>query len=105
MQIPEGVLPFELRMRVQSFLRTPTAEIIHAAIEPWQDCKAHAMLNCILETGDPEVLARLEEWMDRTFTFQGVMLTGRRLNVWTRDVVEDEPEVETDTLIAVNLGS
>ena len=105
MQIPEHLLPEELRVRVQTFLRTPTAEILHPAIKAWEDVKADAMIDCMNETDDQEQLTRIHEFLDRSFTFQGMMLVKTRLQVWTNDVVEDEEEVETDNFIALHIGS
>ena len=105
MQIPEHLLPEELRVRVQTFLRTPTAELLRPAIEAWEDVKADAMIDCMNETDDQEQLTRIHEFLDRSFTFQGMMLVKTRLQVWTNDVVEDEEEVETDNFIALHIGS
>jgi hypothetical protein len=35
MQLPDDVLPFEIRSKIQSYIRTPTAEIIHEASQPF----------------------------------------------------------------------
>ena len=50
MQLPERILPEELRIKVQTFLRTPTAELMQKYIQPWEDCKADAMKDCLNET-------------------------------------------------------
>ena len=105
MQMPEDLLPEELRIRVQTFLRTPTAEIVQEVIKPWTDCKAEAMIDCVSETGDQKQLTRIREFLERSFTFQGYILVGTRLQTWTSDVVEDEEEVETNNFIALHIGS
>ena len=74
MQIPEDLLPEELRVRVQTFLRTPTAEILRPAIKVWEDVKADAMIDCMNETDDQEQLTRIHEFLDKSFTVQGMML-------------------------------
>ena len=105
MQLPEYILPEELRNRVQTYLRTPTAELMQKYTKPWEDCKAEALIDCMSETGDQEQLTRVHEFLERSFSFQGYMLVGRRLHTWVRDVDEDEEEVETDRFISLNLGS
>ena len=52
MQLPEYILPEELRNRVQTYLRTPTAELMQKYIKPWEDSKAEALIECMSETGD-----------------------------------------------------
>ena len=104
MQLPENLLPEELRIKVQTYLRTPTAEIMQEVIKPWEDCKADSLIDCMTETEDPETLTRIHEFLERSFTFQGYMLVGTRLQTWTADVVEDEEEVETDRFISLHLG-
>ena len=103
MQLPERILPEELRIKVQTFLRTPTAELMQKYIQPWEDCKVDAMINCLIETEDQETLTRIHEFLERSFTFQGYILAGTRLQTWTSDVVEDEEEVETDRFISMHL--
>ena len=105
MQLPEDILPEELRNRVQTYLRKPTAELMQKYIKPWEDCKAEALKDCMSETEDQEQLVRVYEFLERSFSFQGNMLVGSRLHKWVRDVDEDEKEVETDRFISVNLGS
>ena len=39
MQLPETLLPSELRWKVQSFLRTPTAELMGREIKRWEEVK------------------------------------------------------------------
>ena len=41
------------------------------------------------ETGDQEQLARVHEFLERSFSFQGYMLVGTRLMICARDVDED----------------
>ena len=105
MQIPEHLLPEKLRVRVQGYLRTPTAEIMNEAIKPWTDHKAEAILDCMSHTGDQEQLTRVHEFIENSFSFQGYVLIQSRLLTWTHDVVEDEEEVETDNFISLNVGS
>jgi hypothetical protein len=104
MQLPEHILPEELRIKVQTFLRTPTAELMQKYIQPWEDCKANAMIDCLNETDDQEQLTKIHEFLEKSFSFQGYMLVGTRLRTWTADVVEDEEEVETDRFISLHLN-
>ena len=104
MQIPEHLLPEELRIRVQSYLRTPTAEIMREVIKPWEDCKADSLIDCMTETDDQETLTRIHEFLERSFTFQGYMLVRTRLQIWTADVDEDEEGVESDRFMSLHLG-
>ena len=105
MQLPEHLLPEELRIRVQGYLRTPTAEIINERIQPWAEMKDTAMIDCVIETDDQEQLKKIEEFLDRSFTFPGYMLTARRFKIWTCDAVEDEEEEETDNYLTLNIDS
>jgi hypothetical protein len=103
MQMPEHLLPEELRIRVQSYLRTPTAELMREVIKPWEDCKAEAILDCVSHTGDQEQLTSVHQFIENSFSFQGYILIQSRLLTWTHDVVEDEEEVETDNLISLHI--
>ena len=49
MQLPAGLLPDALMWRVQTFLRTPTAGIIHEATLPWLFIKMQAVGNFVDE--------------------------------------------------------
>ena len=89
---------------MQTFLRTPTAELMQKYIQPWEDCKADAMIDCLIETDDQEQLTKIHEFLEKSFSFQGFMLVGTRLQTWTADVVEDEEEVETDRFISLHLN-
>jgi hypothetical protein len=47
MQLPEKVLPTELRWKVQSYLRSPTAELIQEALEPYDNYRNLIMMTFI----------------------------------------------------------
>ena len=89
---------------MQTYLRTPTAELMQKYIQPWEDCKTDSLIDCTTWTEDPETLTRIHEFLERSFTFQGYMLVGTRVRSWTADVVEDEEEVETNRFISIHLG-
>ena len=80
MQFPDTLLPIELRWKVQSFLRTPLAELVEGLIEKWNKDKWQVVRNAILMTnGDVDRVSGLIRWLEESYTFQGFALSENRL--------------------------
>ena len=79
MQLPEKVLPTELRWKVQSYLRTPTAELIQEALEPYYDYRSLIVRTFIRMTqGDAERVMYAHCFLDETLTFPANQLQETR---------------------------
>ena len=94
MQLPENVLPSELRWKVQSFLRTPTADIIREVADSYEKDKWQVVRNGILMTnGDLDRVTGLIRWLEECYTFQGFVLAQNRLLT----VVDEASVSDTDS--------
>jgi hypothetical protein len=66
------MLPSELRWKVQSYLRTPTAELIREAADNHEKDKCDMMPGIIRATnGDVEAAERVKEMLNEFWTCQG----------------------------------
>jgi len=80
MQLPEKVLPTELRWKVQSYLRSPTAELIQEALEPYDNYRNLIMRTFIRMTqGDAERVMYAQCFLDETLTFPAYQLQEARI--------------------------
>ncbi len=80
MQLPETLLPSELRWKVQSFLRTPTAELIRDVADNHEKDKWQAVRNVIhMTNGDLDRVTGLIRGLEECYTLQGYVLSHNRL--------------------------
>ena len=71
MQLPETLLPSELRWKVQSFLRTATAELIREAADNHEKDKSDMTPGILRATnGDVEKAESVRATLDEFWTFQ-----------------------------------
>ena len=108
MELPAGLLPDELRWRVQGFLRTPTAEIMHEAIQPWLFMKMSAMNDC-LSSAEKEgkelhtkTIEGIKNFIDDRYGFYNYQLLEEEILCWMDENDDDDDE---DTAINENLMS
>ena len=78
--MPEIVLPTELRWKVQSYRRTPTAELIVEALEPYYDYRNLVMRTFFRMTqGDAERVTYAKCFLDESLTFPAYQLQEARI--------------------------
>ena len=90
MQLPETLLPLEIRLKVQTYIRTPTAELIHEAMKPFLKMKLETMRHCYDNITNTSDVNKALKFIDDSFTFYGYMLKDEEILAWA-DGMDDEP--------------
>ena len=85
MQLPESFLPSELRWKIQSFMRTPTAALIETARQPWLLMKEDVMTYVESKTNEIEKLSEVREFLNEKLPFSNYMLLEERCRTWVGD--------------------
>ena len=83
----------ELRWKVQSYLRTPTAELIDELAEKWNKDKWQTVRNVIhLTNGEVERVSGVIRWLEECYTFSDYMLSENKLLCVVKEASDDDTE-------------
>ena len=93
MQLPETLLPEEIRWRIQTYLRTPSAQVVGEVIDDWQEYKFKTVRDIIrLTRGDVETVTSVITRLEVQYTFPQYALHDARVIVWMSEGEDDDDD-------------